>query len=288
MKTTVAHEGPIPDAKTLGHMRIRDRKFPLAHRLAAYAIRGSAAAMAGRCGSRLAFAPDFPEDTPPRYCMKAPVRHGTTCRLHNGTPLRGPAHGNYRTGEYSDLMQEGSALWKGYHRTRTDADLLSLTEQLRYLDALYRQLVEQSIAANGAGTEAWAAVVKGVADTVAAARSKDMEGMARGLGELEKLVMPAAAELSLRAEVLQVADARRRMVETQARLLEKGQHMVPIDQAVRYGALIAQSAVNAMLRGKTLRDALTLFQQDLTALEQGRVVEEAQQLPAGELPIDKG
>jgi hypothetical protein len=254
-------------------VRPADKAHPLDVRIRAYLDAGTEAPVAGRCGSKRRRPKDFPKSTPWRYCNGKPLVGSTRCKVHGGTSRVGPASGTYKDGRYSKLFKPGSPLYEGYRASQRDDELLSLREQIWLCDGRERELVEQiaaGAARSGAAQRDLAAAVKELRGAMA---SGDAGRFAAAVDRVEQVVDRGGGYDALWAQWADVTELRRKLKETEVRLIERGQHAVPVDQALAYGSRIASMAVAAMGADK---HAIARFYQSLKALSAGRSVEDAE------------
>lgn len=254
-------------------------------RTRAYLRRGSTTPEPGKCGSRLA-GPGASEphrtlnpDTPWRYCLQRPLKGRERCKHHGGMSLAGPAHPGFKTGIYSAAFA-GTPLEAGYLAFATDDELLSVRENIRLLNARSRQLVTRAAAANGESGVAWARADAAVRMLGEAIRLGDAERATEATRELEAVVLRGAAAERDWQEERAISEVHRRLVETQHRLIERGKHVIPVDQAIQHSAQIAALAVPHITAGRCRsclpagRQELSEFANELRALADGGGVTE--------------
>lgn len=71
-------------------------------------------------------------------CKGAPMANGR-CRMHGGNARRGIASGTYKHGKYSRYLPGG--IQQAYEQSRTDPDLLNLTEEIALLYSRMHELL---------------------------------------------------------------------------------------------------------------------------------------------------
>lgn len=199
------------------------------------------------CGARL-------RGKPGRTCQRSPAPGRTRCKLHGGATPQGIASPHFRGGKYSGVLPQ--RLLSTYAKASADRELVGLREELQLTDVRLQELV--GTLGEQPGTRAWAQVqsaVENLREQIAAGPKERDEAIV----ELEALVAEAAREGAVWGEVYNVINLRRRLVDSEAKRLQRLHQMITVDQAMSMFAGIAhliRSTVRDPAQLRTLQEGL--------------------------------
>lgn len=163
------------------------------------------------------------------------------CRVHGGPTPIGPANPNYRTGTHSKWGILPTGLAGHYARTsaQTDAALMTLTGELALIDA---RVAEQLAAIGTTGSaKLWGeARAKFEAFKVAGAQKGQLGSARVALEQLEGILEKGSAGSITWDNLLELLEARRKMVETESRRRKDAQETLSLRQGMGIVQLVAQ------------------------------------------------
>lgn len=188
--------------------------------------RGSLQPIPGRCAARI---PPARSGDVLRYCTNHPIVGGNgRCRMHNGKAVAGQAHPGWKHGRYSKVLR---AEYKtALAELMADPEVLSLVDNIRLVDVEIMRVTAALQDARVAADWDRGRLIAGVAIDALKAQDSDMLG--RSLADLANLFDKGAEAERLRAEVLHLHDARRRLVRTEAARLAANRAAISIDRAI--------------------------------------------------------
>lgn len=202
-------------------------------------------------------------------CKKAPTPGMTRCYMHGGKTPVGAAAPTFKTGRYSKYLP--NRLAARYHEAQSDPYILNQQEEIALLDARIAELLTS--VDEGGGRALWEQARKTFKDLRFAQTTQDTEGIVTALRTLDALINKGAAEGDTWAEVYDLVERRRRLVESERkRFVELGQ-MVTASQL-----MTMMGAISSLIREHvTDRDALRAISTGILALTGSGVA-----LPGGE------
>jgi hypothetical protein len=181
-----------------------------------------------------------------QQCRRFAVIGMDKCMMHGGKTPRGIASPRFKTGRYSrHLPVELAALYK---RALTDADLLSLRDDLALLQARLCQLLE-----SGESRSLWSAATSAWEEVKAAFRAGQVEAMQAALDELDVIMSRGSADTTRWIEVYDVLGQLRRTRESESRRMVELQQMIRADEAM----LLVTTMLSAVKENVTDRQALS-------------------------------
>lgn len=187
---------------------------------------------------------------------KQPAMHGRdVCYMHGGKTPRGAASPHIKSGRWSKDLP--TRLAARYAETEHDAELMSLRQDIRLIDALILQNFENL--ESGESAAAWEAMRKAVdniEDGILAEQEGRVNAALRSMRDvIDRRILHYATETEIRSKLEQ----RRRLVETEHRMLLAGENAITIEQA-----MLMVGALAGILKAH-IHDAnvLTAIQQDI-------------------------
>lgn len=194
-------------------------------------------------------------------CKTAAMPNGR-CRMHGGSTPSGPASHAWRHGRYSKYMPKH--LLERAIELASDPDVLSLVPNLIAVDAqiadVYNKLAEPVRA------EAWNQLQALVARMEEALRNQNVGAMTLAYTELQELAATGQSSLDLGVELRKLHEARRRLVDTEAKRLSNEHAAVSYDRALGVVLLLVDVMFRHVSDQKTRRRIID----DVRALEMGK------------------
>jgi len=195
-------------------------------------------------------------------CLQTIICRNGRCRMHNGQALSGVAHPGYKHGRYAENLP--SRLLERYQASVADPELLNLSAEIALLDSRVADVLSR--VDSGESGALWRSLGRLRARFLAAQRAQDQDGMQEALVELLNAVGRGHADFEAWAEVADLLERRRRLVESEQKRRVAMQQVVTAEQAL---GLIA--ALGVSMRGAVLdrcdpdvaRDILAAVQRDL-------------------------
>ncbi len=150
------------------------------------------------------------------------------CRMHGGMTPNGLALPQTKTGRYSKYLP--ARLAARYQEASTDGELLHLREDIALLDARLADLLGR--VDSGESGAIWRMLRKAFDALQIARLSGNTIGMRDALGEIELLIVKGLADYAAWADVQQVLDQRRRLVESERKRMVEMQQMITSERAM--------------------------------------------------------
>ncbi len=150
------------------------------------------------------------------------------CRMHGGASLAGPASPAYRHGRYSRMMPK--RLMDAYERAANDGDLLVLRDEVALVDARLAELL--SHLDSGETGAAWTQALEQYAALQDANDGGDAALLKTALDALGRALKRGQADYAAWAEITELIDLRRKLVESERKRLVQLQQMITTEQAM--------------------------------------------------------
>lgn len=183
-------------------------------------------------------------------CKRNPARGRTRCKKHGGATPRGLALPQTKHGKFSDHMP--TRLLANYEAALSDPNLLSVREEMAALTARQAELLSNLDAA--AGPAIWREAVKSWRAFTRARVSGDVEGMHGAAADLDAILL-GRVDWSVWAELRDTFEGRRRLAETERKLLEAHSATMTADQALLVVASLTD-AVREHVKDQRARSAI--------------------------------
>lgn len=191
-------------------------------------------------------------------CKKDAVQGSTKCHMHGGKTPRGMASPHYKHGRYSKDLP--SRLADKYQEARSDSELLALRDDIALVDARLRELVGRID--TGEADSLWRWLEEAVDDLLIARRSKDQAGIAAAVNDIVQAVEKGSSERKTWAEIFDLLERRKRLVESERKRLVDMQQMITSERAM----LLLSVVVDTVRRHVNDRDALAAISADIGKL----------------------
>lgn len=160
-------------------------------------------------------------------CQLAAMPNGR-CRIHGGKTPRGMAHPNTKTGRYSkDLPTRLAAL---YDQTAFDPELLSLRQDIRLIDAMI--IDNMSRLDSGESAVAWDVMRKSVDGLTDGINAEDYAKVQRMIREMRDVIDARILHYATEAEIRTKLEQRRKMVETEQKIILAGEQAISVEKAL--------------------------------------------------------
>ena len=206
-------------------------------------------------------------------CKRSASVGRTVCNIHGGKTLRGKAHPAFKDGRRSKAGRYGDALperlFDAYTRTIDDPHVIHLTSELALLDARMHELLAQI---DQGDPMTALQEIKEAYDAFAAQETKgDVSGMSAALDELRTAILKERPDTGVWAQIIEIVDARRRVANTQRRIIMDEQNVVTAAQAMT----LAQTLVSIIRDRVRDPNVLQAIKEDFAAvmmLESGKTL----------------
>lgn len=196
------------------------------------------------CGARTAKGP----------CKRPPGKNGTDrCHIHGDRSLSGAANPAYIDGRSSRKLP------KGYHEHYLDAlnnpQYLSMREDIALLEARLRVILEQ---ADPESTERTLRTARDLfRKATIATNAKNMTKARECMAELELVLNAGVDQASLWQDAIDVIEQKRKLGESERKLLMDAQSVVTADQFASYNQQITDILMSEIHDRTVLRRVLT-------------------------------
>ena len=159
-------------------------------------------------------------------CKNPPVTGATRCRMHGGKTPRGHALPQTTTGRYSKDLP--TRLAARYEEARTDPDLLNLNAEIHLTYALMTEALRGMD--QGEAGRLWSDLRASWEALQEANRQRDGDAAKQALAEIGRLIARGVADHAARAEVLEIVERRRKLVESEAKRRTAMQQMITAER----------------------------------------------------------
>ncbi len=191
-------------------------------------------------------------------CQRWTLAGRTRCRLHGGKSLVGSACPQYRSGRYSAYVPE--RLREQYEQAEDDAELLSLRSELALTDT---RLIDLLARVNtGESGQLWADLRRAHREFTGAKRGRDVARMYTTLARMEQLIDSAVDDHQAWAEIGELIEQRRRLVESEQKRMVMLNQMMTKEEAL----LMTRQLVDIMTRHVTDKQVLSAVIVDMQRL----------------------
>lgn len=170
-----------------------------------------------------------------RPCPTTKLGPAGRCRMHNGWARSGVNAGQYKTGRYSKYLPD--RVIARYEEAQNDTELLALKDEIALVDARVSDLLSR--ADRGEAASAWKALRKSYRELQISIRQQDGDRTASALVNLEEAVSQGYSDYMVWSEVMELIEARRRLVESERKRLVEMNQMITAEQLILLsGALL--------------------------------------------------
>jgi hypothetical protein len=148
--------------------------------------------------------------------------------MHGGSSLSGLASPSLKTGRYSKRLPERLA--ERYGEALADPKLMELRDEIALMGTRLGELVERLD--TGESLRHWQSVQAAYRDIAAAIRISDKALLRAGLSALDTAVEAGLDNYATWKEIVDLTEARRKLVETEQKRLVAMQQMITSEQAM--------------------------------------------------------
>lgn len=191
-------------------------------------------------------------------CKAQAINGKRVCRVHGGATPGGLASPHYKTGKYSRYLPARMAA--RYEEAVGDPALLELRGDIALVDARLGDLLQR--VDTGESGALWARLMQARLDLLAYRRAGDAVKTAEALNTLLDLVGQGHADYRAWAEVGQVVEQRRRLVESERKRLVEMQQTLTVEKA-----MLLIGAIGGIIKAHVQdRHVLSAISNDIQAL----------------------
>jgi hypothetical protein len=191
-----------------------------------------------RCGAKTR------DGTPCRGIAMANGR----CRMHNGGAARGIAASRFRHGRYSASIP--ARLAARYAEAATDPKLLELRDEIALVDARLEDLLSR--VDTGESGALWRNLMTARMELLTAQKTLDKAGQLAALRDILDLIGQGHADYRAWAELANVLEQRRRLVESERKRLVEAGLMITAEQALNLMAAVMSAVKENVHDSETL------------------------------------
>jgi hypothetical protein len=178
--------------------------------------------------------------------------------MHGGKSLTGPAAPGFKHGKYSKVLPVRLAAH--YAEASRDPELMSLRQDISLVDARIIDILKR-VDTGEAGSiwrEAQAAMKRFRLEQA----KNHVDGIMLAITQVERLMSQGAGDYAAWAEIVELIDARRKLVESESRRLRDAHETMTTEQAMTLLAVV----VDVIRRHVTDHQALNAIAAELQAL----------------------
>lgn len=161
-------------------------------------------------------------------CRNPAMTDSTKCRMHGGATPRGAASPHYKTGRYCRHVPDRLAA--RYEEARSDAELLTLHEEVALVDSLLIDTL--SHLDTGESGDLWHRLSDKWREWQRWRSLGRVPEMGATLEEIGRLIEAGEREYGAQAELRQLLDQRRKLVESERKRLVQMAQLVTAEQAM--------------------------------------------------------
>jgi hypothetical protein len=178
--------------------------------------------------------------------------------MHGGKSPVGPASATFKDGRYSRILP--ARLLARYHEATQDQELLALRSEVALIDSRLSDVLGR--VDTGESSRVWKALGDAYAKLKTAQRIGDEVGERYAIATLGNLIVSAHADWAAWADVRQLVQERKALVESERKYMSEAQSMIAVDQAMATMGLL----VDAVRRHVTDQDALRAITDEFARL----------------------
>lgn len=164
-------------------------------------------------------------------CKRRAVTGYKVCQVHGaGSPRARGTRGGRPPTKYKYSEHLPANLVEKYHVARTDTELLSLHDEIAVLDARLKE--KFTSLGKEPNTQLWGRVADIQKELFTAIRSQDIEGLMQGLIVLQKITDTAQAIPENWAEIYDLFERRRKLVESERRRMLEAEQYIAAEELI--------------------------------------------------------
>lgn len=169
-------------------------------------------------------------------CPNAPMENGR-CRVHGGASKSGINHYNFKHGKYSKYLPSGMV--DTVESLVRDPDYVRLREQIAILDVMTFDALQEWAA--GGGGDMWKQLKARKDEYYRARALSDAKKMVAITMEIMEIIEAGYAKMAASKEVRETLEQRRKLTESERRLMVEERTMVPAPMVVALLRKIGES-----------------------------------------------
>lgn len=195
-------------------------------------------------------------------CMGWAMPGTGRCKYHGGMTPVGPFSANFKTGKYSKYLPTG--LIEIYKESLTDEDLLSLQDEIRLVDVRMRELLSQL--ESGPSDRVWEKAQGLIGTLKTFYEVGQFDKFPATLKALDDLVLQAVSTKEIWQAVLQLIEARRKVVEGERKRLVEMNQVITAENAL----VLVSALASAVRKHVTDRAILAQISKELVFITAGQ------------------
>lgn len=166
-----------------------------------------------------------------------PAMANGRCRMHGGRTPVGAALPQFKDGRHSRYMPQ--RLLARYQEALTDSDLLAMHAEIGLLDARLADLLRR--VDTGEAGVLWRRLAEGWVEYLRARKYGSPDELLAAEAEMSAVIELGESDALAWAEVRQVVQERRKLVESERKRLVEAQQVIPVEQALSVIAAVGES-----------------------------------------------
>lgn len=194
-------------------------------------------------------------------CKSKAVTGREVCRMHGGKSLAGIASPTFKTGRWSKHLPQG--LLDAHNDIQNDPEIMSVRQDIQLLDALLVMNLKK-LDTNESG-EAWNIMRKAVDLAEMSYNREDMGGMQKAFRDMRDVIDVRVAHYATEEEIRSKLDQRRKMVETEKKLMLQDERAITAERAM----LLVSALLDSVRRHVIDPSTLSAVQADFIRLTAG-------------------
>jgi hypothetical protein len=178
--------------------------------------------------------------------------------MHGGKSVVGPASATFKDGRYSKVLP--ARLLARYHEATQDQELLALRSEIALIDSRLSDVLGR--VDTGESSRVWKALGEAYGKLKTAQLLGDEVGERYAVAALGSLIVSGHSDWAAWADVRQLIQERKALVESERKYMIEAQYMIAVDQAMSTMGLL----VDAVRRHVTDQDALRAITDEFARL----------------------
>jgi hypothetical protein len=182
-------------------------------------------------------------------CKRRPAIGRTVCAMHGGKSPAGPASATFKDGRYSRILP--ARLLARYHEASQDQELLALRSEVALIDARLGDVLGK--VDTGESSRVWNSLGDAYTKLKNAQLLGDEIGERYAIAALGTLIVSGHADWAAWADVRQLVQERKALVESERKYMIEAQYMIAVDQAMATMGLLVDAVRRHVTDPDTLR-----------------------------------
>jgi hypothetical protein len=181
-------------------------------------------------------------------CKKDAVIGFDVCHIHGGKTPVGIASPHTTSGRWSKHLPQG--LIAAHDDLKDDPEIMSIRQDIRLLDTLLIANLKK-LDSNESG-EAWQLILKAIDAAEYAYDDDNLAGMSKAFKGMRDIVQQRIAHYATEEEIRSKLEQRRRMVETEKKLMLQDERAISVEKAMLLISVLLDSVKRNVSDGATL------------------------------------